>query len=69
MSFTDLIPTSQAATKLGLSRRTLEKYRVTGDGPVFHKFGRRVLYRLADLEAWAESRRRVSTSDQGQGAV
>ena len=29
---------------LGVSFQTLKHYRVTGEGPAFHKFGGRVLY-------------------------
>ena len=62
------LSTRQAAEWLGLSPRTLDRYRVTGEGPVFHRFGSRVRYLLADLEAWAKSRRRASTSDDGVAA-
>ena len=55
----------EAAEFLRLSRKTLDRYRVSGEGPVFHKFGRRVRYARSDLEAWAEARRRASTSDDG----
>ena len=57
--------TREAAAWLSLSPRTLDRYRVSGGGPAFHRFGGRVRYRLADLEAWASSRRRLSTSDDG----
>ena len=57
--------TREAAAWLGLSPRTLDRYRVSGEGPVFHRFGARVRYLLADLEEWASVRRRVSTSDDG----
>lgn len=53
----------QAALYLNLSPRTLEKQRVIGGGPRFRKFGRRVVYALVDLEAWADERRCTSTSD------
>jgi Helix-turn-helix domain len=52
-----------AARFLNLSPRTLEKHRVIGGGPRFRKFGRRVVYALADLEAWANERSCESTSD------
>jgi hypothetical protein len=55
----------EAATFLRLSPRTLEKLRVLGGGPRFRKFGRRVLYAMADLEAWADSRMFEMTSDPG----
>jgi hypothetical protein len=54
---------SEAATFLRLSPRTLEKQRVIGGGPRFHKFGRRVMYALADLEAWAGERSFETTFD------
>ena len=60
------LSTRQAAALLGLSSRTLERYRVTGDGPVFSKLGRRVCYARADIDGWASGQRRRSTSDDGR---
>ncbi len=57
--------TREVAAFLGLSPRTLDRYRVTGDGPPFHRFGNRVRYTRADVVAWAEARRFLSTSDDG----
>ena len=57
--------TNEAARVLGLSGKTLSRYRVSGEGPVFHRFGTRIRYRREDLEAWAATRRRASTSDDG----
>ena len=63
---TNYLSTRQAAEWLGLSTRTLDRYRVSGGpGPVFHRFGGRVRYRRDDLDAWAAARRRVSTVDDG----
>jgi len=53
----------EAATFLKLSPRTLEKQRVHGGGPRFRKFGRRVVYAIADLESWSNARVCDSTSD------
>ena len=53
----------EAAAYLRLSPRTLEKQRVIGGGPRFHKFGRRVMYALTDLEAWASERSFETTFD------
>ncbi len=58
----------QAGAFLGLSPRTLERFRVSGRGPSYLKLGRRVAYSCEDLIAWAESRRRSSTSEQGRSA-
>jgi hypothetical protein len=48
--------TKEAAKHLKMSPRTLERWRVRGDGPVFSKAGpglrARVLYRRSDLDAW-----------------
>src|SRR3972149_2600754 len=52
-----------AAESLRLSPRTLEKQRVIGGGPRFRKFGRRVMYAVADLETWADARSFEATSD------
>jgi len=67
LSDSQYLRTTEAARFLGLSRRTLEKWRCVGGGPVYFKFGRVCLYRLSDLTAWAEAGRWVSTSDPGIG--
>ena len=53
----------EAAKILGLSPGTLAKMRVTGNGPVYCKLGRRIVYRPADLEQWLQSRTTRDTSD------
>lgn len=55
--------TKRAAAYLGLSPRTLDGYRVSGDGPAFHRFGNRVRYRGLDLNAWAAKRRATTTAE------
>ena len=55
--------TRRAADYLGLSHRTLDGYRVSGDGPAFHRFGNRVRYRRPDLDAWAARRRATTTAE------
>ena len=39
------------------------KQRVIGGGPKFRKFGRSVMYAVADLDAWADARSYEATSD------
>lgn len=54
-----------------LSPNTLRKLACVGGGPKFRKFGRRVLYSPADLDAWIASRLSgpvSSTSDSGIAA-
>ncbi|KAG1313610.1 hypothetical protein G6F62_014060 [Rhizopus arrhizus] len=57
------LPNDDAAEYLRLSPRTLEKQRVIGGGPKFRKFGRRVMYAVSDLNAWADQRSDEATSD------
>jgi predicted DNA-binding transcriptional regulator AlpA len=52
-----------AARFVGLSESTLAKLRLNGNGPVYCKLGRRVVYRPADLEQWLQSRTARDTSD------
>lgn len=54
--------TPKAAKRLDLSESTLNKLRLTGGGPPFSKLGRAVVYDARELDAWADSRRRTSTS-------
>jgi hypothetical protein len=65
MSDTIFLNQNGAAKMLGLSGRTLEKFRLDGRGPVYRKFGRRILYHPDDLLSWADAQRRSSTSDVG----
>jgi len=56
----------KAAALLGLSPKTLQKYRIAGGGPKYVYVSKRCIrYRLCDLKAWQESRLRESTSDTG----
>lgn len=64
---TKYLSTRKAAKHLGLSPRTLDRYRVTGGGPVYHLFGTAVRYLEEDLDEWSRTRRRRSTSDDGSG--
>jgi predicted DNA-binding transcriptional regulator AlpA len=56
-------PANVAARYVGLSESTLAKLRLNGNGPTYCKLGRRVVYRLADLDAWLQSRTTRDTSD------
>lgn len=50
---------------IGAAPATLAKYRVTGEGPIFHKIGRQVVYAPEALVIWAEQRispPKISTS-------
>lgn len=47
-----LLVTKEVADLTGFSSSYFEKGRCYGYGPIFHRFGGKVLYRLADVEAW-----------------
>lgn len=65
MSLPTLLTTKDAATRLGISKSTLEKLRLTGGGAVFVKRGKSVFYTESDLADWIHANRRRSTSDAG----
>ncbi len=53
----------ETANLLRVSVRTLQRWRLTGDGPPFCAFGGRRLYGRGDVMSWAEAQRRRSTSE------
>jgi hypothetical protein len=57
-----LLTPKDAARLLKLSTRTLERFRVSGDGPAFSKLGGRVRYEQARVLEWVKARSRSSTS-------
>jgi hypothetical protein len=54
--------TERAAQYIGYGVPTLERYRLSGAGPVYSRVGRRVLYHVDDLDEWMRLGRRRSTS-------
>jgi len=62
-----LLDETKAARILGLSVKTLRRWRWAGKGPAFRKLGRAVRYASNDLEAFIASALRTSTSDTGGG--
>jgi excisionase family DNA binding protein len=60
-----LLTQVEAARLTSVSERTLERLRVSGGGPRFVRIGRRVLYRLQDLETFIADRVVSNTSQNG----
>ena len=59
-----LLTPTQVAARCGLSRSTLAKQRLRGEGPMFVKIGAAVRYREDDVQEWLKAQpRRRSTSD------
>jgi predicted DNA-binding transcriptional regulator AlpA len=55
-----------AAEFIGSSARTLQRWRGTGEGPPYHRLGKRkVIYFRSELLAWLVARRHTSTSAEG----
>ena len=54
----------EAARYLGLSPRTLQRMRVTGEGPRYVKARRRVIYDRLDLDDWTARRKRRFTGEE-----
>lgn len=60
----DFLTVKEAAVHVGLSVHTLNAYRISGNGPPYFKLGgKHVRYDRTQLEAWARSDQRQSTSE------
>jgi predicted DNA-binding transcriptional regulator AlpA len=56
---------AEIAERFRLGRRTLQRWRQSGEGPRWCRLGqRRVLYRLTDVEAWAAARTYAHRADE-----
>jgi predicted DNA-binding transcriptional regulator AlpA len=56
---------AEFAGRYHLGRRTVQRWRGTGDGPPWVRLGaRRILYRLSDCEAWAAAHTYRHRSDE-----
>ncbi len=62
----NILTTQEAARYVRLSKPTLERFRISGDGPRFAKLGGAVRYRRDDLDAWLASRLIQSTSQNSK---
>ena len=67
--FAPLLTEIEAARLLSLSRRTLQQWRVTGEGPPFEKLGTAVRYDPAELLAWRQRNARANTSGDRPAAA
>lgn len=59
----EILNTKEAANYVRLGKPTLERFRISGDGPPYAKLGGAVRYRRSDLDAWLSSRLIRSTSE------
>lgn len=59
--------TADAAAYMGVSQDFLKRARITGKGPVYAKIGKKVIYRLRDLDAFVEKNIRLHNSGVSHG--
>jgi predicted DNA-binding transcriptional regulator AlpA len=61
--YLDYIAAGALAEQLGVSLRSLERWRETGTGPRFTRLGRRVVYLRCEVDKWVTANTRSSTSE------
>lgn len=54
----------EAAARLRVTHGTLANWRVRGEGPLFIKMGRKVLYPMAQVEAFEVAQLRSNTAQK-----
>lgn len=54
--------TKQLAKHIKTSPRTLERWRMEGQGPEYYKLGRKVIYKSDDIIAYLEANKYSHTS-------
>ncbi|AJD43580.1 helix-turn-helix domain-containing protein [Rhizobium sp. SEMIA 4085] len=53
----EYLTVEDAADFISISKVLLDEWRCKGGGPAYHKIGRRVVYSVADLRAFASASR------------
>ena len=67
MTTTTLLTVEDAAAHLKISKHTLNRWRVTGEGPPFIKYGPHLVrYLITALDLWAQERVFANTSQYGR---
>ena len=67
MTENTLLTVEDAAAHLKISKHTLNRWRVTSEGPPFIKYGPRLVrYLMEGLDAWANERQFANTSQYGR---
>ncbi len=68
MNFETYMSEGETAKLLGLSRRTLQRFRTEGNGPAFLRLAtRRVIYARSDIESWTKRCRQGGMAFGGEG--
>jgi transposase-like protein len=61
---TQLLTPDALASRWSMNSNTLRYWRWNGQGPSFLKIGRRVLYRMEDIEQFEKAKLRQNTSQK-----
>lgn len=59
----NVMTTKEAANYVRLSKPTMERFRLSGEGPKYCKIGAAVRYQQDNLDTWLNSRLTSSTSE------
>ncbi len=60
-----VLRTPEAAEYIGFAASTLEKMRLTGDGPRFVRIGQRAIgYDIRDLDSWLDEQRERTADNE-----
>jgi hypothetical protein len=59
----EVLSQRELAQRWRISPRTLERWRCLGQGPAFLKLGRRIAYRVADIEAFEAAQRHAPSEE------
>jgi hypothetical protein len=62
----EYIDEDELATRYLIPARTAQRWRSTGQGPSYVRLGRRVIYRVADIERWLAARTYKSLADEAR---
>jgi predicted DNA-binding transcriptional regulator AlpA len=57
-----LINEQHLAKLTGLKVTAIQHLRRSGKGPIYAKIGSRVLYQIADVQAWLDAKKRTATT-------
>jgi excisionase family DNA binding protein len=63
-----LVDTVEAAARLGISARTLEKAPIYGGGPPYIRLGGLVRYGAQELEAWIAAHQRFASTSEADSS-
>jgi hypothetical protein len=63
------LSTADLAERYRTDQGTIRYWRMQGTGPKGTVFGRRVLYRLSDVEQWEKAKEQAQHAPQAQGGA